>query len=145
MAEELTIRGAEVKIRHPWGAWGLALVTLGIYGIVWWYKINRELRDYSAAKGQPLENDPTMSVLALVPGFIIIVPPFWTNWTTPTRVAAIQEMSGERNRVSALLSLVLWYFVLGTHIVYLQYALNAVWRAAREEPLVVAEANEFDA
>ena len=33
MAEELTIRGAEVKIRHPWGAWGLALVTLGIYGM----------------------------------------------------------------------------------------------------------------
>ena len=80
MAEELTIQGADVKIRHPWGAWALALVTLGIYGIVWWYKINRELRDYSAAKGQPLDNDPTGSVLALVPGFLIIVPPFWTNW-----------------------------------------------------------------
>ena len=137
MAEELTIQGADVKIRHPWGAWALALVTLGIYGIVWWYKINREIRDYSAAMGQPLDNNPTSSVLALVPGFIIIVPPFWTNWTTPTRVAQAQEISGEQNRVSALLSLVLWYFVLGTHIVYLQYALNAMWRGAQDESVVM--------
>jgi hypothetical protein len=54
-------------------------------------------------------------------------------------------MSGERNRVSALLSMVLWYFALGTHIVYLQYALNALWQAGRDQPLVVSEAQEVDA
>jgi hypothetical protein len=139
MAEELTIQGADVKIRHPWGAWALALVTLGIYGIVWWYKINRELRDYSAAKGQPLDNDPTGSVLALVPGFLIIVPPFWTNWTTPSRVAEAQGMAGEHSRVVPILSMLLWYFVLGTHIVYLQYALNSIWQSERNAPRTVDE------
>jgi hypothetical protein len=138
MAEELTVRGAQVKIRHPWGAWGLALITLGIYALVWWYKINRELRDYSAAAGHPLGNDPAKSVLALFPGAFIIVPPFWTNWTTPTRVAEAQAMAGNANRVSPVLSMLLWYFVLGTHIVYLQYALNGIWESERGESAVVA-------
>lgn len=136
MAEELTVQGAQVKIRHPWGAWALALVTLGIYALVWWYKINRELRDYSAGAGKPFGNDPAMSVLALVPGFLIIVPPFWTNWTTPSRVAEAQALAGNQNRVSPLLSLLLWYFVLGTHIVYLQYALNAIWESSRDRATV---------
>jgi hypothetical protein len=139
VAEELTVRGAHVKIRHPWGAWGLALITLGIYALVWWYKINRELRDYSAAAGRPFDNDPAMSVLALFPGFVIIVPPFWTNWTTPSRVAEAQAIAGSTNRVSPLLSMVLWYFLLATHIVYLQYALNAIWESERGQAAVVTE------
>lgn len=131
MAEELTIQGADVKIRHPWGVWGLGIITLGIYHLVWWYKVNREMRDYSAAMGQPLENDPTLSVLALFPGGYIIVPAFWTNWTTPTRVGEVQGMSGSDDRVLPLLSMLLWLFVLGTNMVYLQSALNNVWRRAR--------------
>ncbi len=132
MAEELTIQGADVKIRHPWGVWALSIITLGIYGLVWWYKINREMRDYSAAIGQPLDNNPTNSVLAIFPGAYIIVPWFWTNWTTPERVAKTQEMSGAEDRVMPLLSLVLAFIVLGLHTVYLQSALNGVWRGTRE-------------
>jgi len=132
VAESLTIGGVDVKIRHPWGAWALSLITLGIYGLVWWYKINRELRDYSAALGKPLDNDPTLSVLALFPGGIVIVPAIWTNWTTPERIATVQEMSGQtNNKVMPLLSLVLALFALNVHIVYLQSALNGVWEEAR--------------
>ena len=137
MAEERTVAGAAVKIRHPWGAWLLALVTLGIYGLVWWYKINRELRDYSAGMGEPLGNDPALSLLALFPGGIIIVPPFVTNWTTPSRLARAQTMSGSTYTVNPVISLLLWLFVFSTHIVYLQYALNSLWRAASDEVVVV--------
>ena len=47
MAEELRIGSAHVKERSPLGVWLLIVVTLGIYGLVHWYKINREMRDYS--------------------------------------------------------------------------------------------------
>ena len=34
------------KTRSPFGVWVLTFVTLGIYGLVWHYKVNRELRDF---------------------------------------------------------------------------------------------------
>jgi len=69
MAYEMKIRGTEdeVKIRSPWAAALLPIITLGIYHLVWWYRINRELRDYGKAKGYDLGQNPTNSVLALFP------------------------------------------------------------------------------
>ena len=45
MALELQIRGTgdEVKVRNPWAVALLPFVTLGIYHLVWWYRVNREL------------------------------------------------------------------------------------------------------
>ena len=47
MAEVVHIKGtsATAKIRHPLAAFGLVFLTLGIYYFVWYYKVNRELRD----------------------------------------------------------------------------------------------------
>ena len=47
MAEELLIgRNRErVKLRSPWAVALLPFITLGIYHLVWWYRINREMRD----------------------------------------------------------------------------------------------------
>jgi hypothetical protein len=131
MAEEVVFQGAEVKIRHPWGVWALGIITLGIYHLVWWYKINRELRDYSAMVGQPLGNDPTMSLLAVFPGSLVIIPPFWTIVTTSARIRRVREMvegtpSSEPN---GLLAVVL-SFIFGLQTVYIGYAINACWRAA---------------
>jgi hypothetical protein len=131
MAEEVVFQGAEVKIRHPWGVWALGIITLGIYHLVWWYKINRELRDYSAMAGQPLGNDPTMSLLAVFPGSFVIIPPFWTIVTTSARIRRVREMvegtpSSEPN---GLLAVVL-SLILGLQTVYIGYAINACWRAA---------------
>ena len=76
MAYELQIRNSEsrVKIRSPWAAALLPIVTLGIYHLVWWYRINCELRDYGRARGYDLGQNPTNSVLAVFPGALIIVP-----------------------------------------------------------------------
>lgn len=133
MAEPIAFQGAQVKIRHPWGVWGLAIITLGIYHLVWWYKINRELRDYSAAAGRPLGNDPVASVLAVFPGGIVIVPAVWTVVTTSARVRRVREMverapaSDPNGLLAAVLS-----FVLSLQLVYIGYAINACWRAARD-------------
>jgi Domain of unknown function (DUF4234) len=42
---------ANVKTRRVWSVVLLNVVTLGIYGVVWYYKINRELHDFGAAHG----------------------------------------------------------------------------------------------
>ena len=88
MAYEMQIRetGDNVKIRSPWAAALLPFVTLGIYHLVWWYRINRELRDYGKAKGYDLGQNPTNSVLALFPGGIIIIPALVTYWRGTKRV-----------------------------------------------------------
>ena len=48
MAEELLIgpSRARVKLRSPWAVALLPFITLGIYHLVWWYKINKELKAY---------------------------------------------------------------------------------------------------
>src|SRR5437773_1330 len=47
MAREVTIGSAVVKIRNPFLVFVWALVTFGSYYVVWYYKVNVELRDAS--------------------------------------------------------------------------------------------------
>lgn len=131
MAEEIVFQGADVKIRHPWGIWALGIITLGIYHLVWWYKINREMRDYSAAAGQPLGNDPTASLLALFPGGIIVVPAIWTIVTTSRRIRQVREMAEgtPASDPNSLLSVVLSLF-WGLNSVYMAYGIKDAWRSA---------------
>jgi hypothetical protein len=44
MAEMVTIDGQQYKKRNPLGVLGLTFLTLGVYFVVWYYKINDELR-----------------------------------------------------------------------------------------------------
>ena len=88
MAYEMKIRGTEqeVKVRNPWAVALLPIITLGIYHLVWWYKINKELKAYGEAKGYDLGQNPTNSVLALFPGGIIVIPALITYWRGTKRV-----------------------------------------------------------
>jgi hypothetical protein len=52
----------------------LPFVTFGIYHLVWWYSINRELRDFGSANNVDLGTSPALSTLAVFPGGLIIVP-----------------------------------------------------------------------
>ena len=53
MAEEVQISPDSIertaKIRHPVAVPVLTVITLGIYGIYWWYQINREMVDLGKA------------------------------------------------------------------------------------------------
>ena len=97
MAYEMKIRGTEdeVKIRSPWAAALLPIITLGIYHLVWWYKINRELSEYGKAKGYDLGQNPTNSALALFPGGLIIVPALITYWRGTKRVMQASGLAGK--------------------------------------------------
>jgi Domain of unknown function (DUF4234) len=134
IAQELGLASTTVKRRNPWGTFGLAIITLGIYHVVWWYKINRELRDVSAGRGRPLDNNPVLAVLALVPGGLVIVPAILTYVYTARRARAVREMvaPGAEPSPNSPLTVVL-ALVGGFHSIYVQYALNWVWDRSRAQ------------
>ena len=35
----------QVKVRNPWLVVLWSLITIGIYHIVWWYKVNKEMKE----------------------------------------------------------------------------------------------------
>jgi drug/metabolite transporter (DMT)-like permease len=121
---DLVVRDAVgYKRRNPWGVFLLTIVTLGIYYIVWWYKINNELKNHG------IENDPTMATLAVTLGAFIIVPPFVSYYKTADRILKAQERSGASERIIPVLALLLFVIVSGFALPYYQSQLNKAWDA----------------
>src|SRR6478736_6627728 len=112
MAYEMKIRGTEheVKVRSPWAVALLPFITLGIYHLVWWYKINKELKAYGEAKGYDLGQNPTNSWLALFPGGIIIVPLIITYVRGTKRVQGAAKIAG-KEPVNGWIVLLLYLFI----------------------------------
>jgi hypothetical protein len=136
MATEVNARGAYVKIRHPWGAFLLVLVTFGIYYLFWYFFINRELRDFGRASADGGENridvNPWVSLLAVTFGWLIIVPPFVSMYRTFKRIRTAQELADVGPRVSPGLGLLLFFIAViffPVEVPYAQTNLNRVWRA----------------
>jgi hypothetical protein len=129
MAQELELRGSSerVKLRSPWAAALLPIITLGIYHLVWWYRINRELRDYGRSKGYDLGQNPTNSLLALFPGGFIIVPALITYWRGTERVQGAARVAG-REPINGWIALILYLFLAPAFWGYMQVSLNGVWR-----------------
>jgi Domain of unknown function (DUF4234) len=123
------VNGVEVKERNPFGVWALTIVTLGIYYLVWYYKINKEMR-----RAYGIDVDPAMAVVAITLGTFIVVPPFVSIYRTGRRVEQSQFHAGVRDNISPVLTLVL-SVLFGLHIIYLQYNLNKAWdRGGRALP-----------
>lgn len=133
MAYEMQIResGDKVKIRSPWAAALLPIVTLGIYHLVWWYRINRELRDYGKAKGYDLGQNPTNSLLALFPGGLIIVPALITYWRGTKRVMGASKIAG-KEPLNGWIAILLYVFIAPALWAYVQVSLNDIWQQEAE-------------
>ena len=136
MARVVRIRGttAEAKIRHPLAVFGLVFLTLGIYYFVWYYKVNRELRDLGRAVGEEdrLGRSPLGSLLAITVGWLILVPPFVSFYRTFRRIEAAQDVSGTNERVNVWLGFILYLIGLvlfPVEVIYAQNELNRVWQA----------------
>jgi len=121
--------GATAKIRSPVAVAILAIVTLGIYVVFWWYFINRELADYGRALGtSELGDSPGKSTLALFPGALIIVPAIWTTVTTFQRIQAAQRLARELP-INGWIGLLLYLVFSPALYAYMQSGLNSVWKA----------------
>ncbi len=133
MAQEVPITGGpeQAKIRSPWAPALLPYVTLGIYSLVWWYKINREMADLGRKRGTTeLGEKPVNSLLALFPGGLIIVPAIWTIVTTYQRSKKAQQMIGvsESNQLNGWIYAIALLVISPVAYAYLQDGLNKVWR-----------------
>ena len=123
MSQTVVIGNQTYKKRNIVGVWlGLPLITLGIYSYVWIYKVNDEARRF-------LRDDsikPALSVLAFIPGSILIIPPFVTIYRTGVRIARMEEASGSPSRASGGLGLLL-AFIFTLYPLYYQSHLNGLW------------------
>lgn len=133
MAYEMKIRGteSEVKVRNPWAVALLPFVTLGIYHLVWWYRINKELKAYGEAKGYDLGQSPVNSLLALFPGGIIIIPALITYWRGSKRVMGAAKIAG-REPVNGWIAIALYLLLSPAFSAYLQVSLNHIWEQEAE-------------
>jgi hypothetical protein len=128
LAYEMNIPDSDqkVKVRNPWAVALLPFITLGIYHLVWWYKVNKEMKAFGESRGYDLGRNPTNSLLALFPGFIIIVPPLVSYWRGTKRVQGAAALA-DREPVNGWIALVLYLFISPAMFAYLQVSLNHVW------------------
>ena len=134
MADVVPIQGAgtTAKVRNPLGVIGLNLITLGIYGIFYWYFINREMADLGRARGRPdLGDNPMMSVIAITIGGLVIIPAIVSFWNTLKRIETSQDVTMGSNNFSPVLCVVLVLLVITSPVAtyLMQSNLNQSWRA----------------
>jgi hypothetical protein len=126
MADTVTIEGQPYLRRNPLGVLGLSVITIGIYFAYWYYKINDELRRF--------EHDetisPTRSLMAMIFGWLIIVPPFIAMYNTAKHVQAIEQRLGIQPQLEPALAIVIMLFVSIGNGVYIQEHLNRIWDRA---------------
>jgi hypothetical protein len=132
MAEEVQIQGTQstAKIRNPLGVIGLTLITFGIYGIFWYYFINREMADFGRARGTTeLGDSPGKSVLAVTLGALVIVPALLSLYNTCKRAETTARMAGDPSPMAAGLLFVLYIFISPVALYLIQDMLNKAWQA----------------
>ncbi|MGX1884607.1 DUF4234 domain-containing protein [Streptomyces sp. NPDC055287] len=119
--------GKSRNILLVWLVW--PLITLGIYHLVWYYKVNREARDFD----HRIEVSPVYAVLAVTVGFLVIVPPFVSVYNTGQRIAQMQQSAGMRPTCNPWIGLILM-IVAGLHSLYYQHELNQIWAQYQNLP-----------
>jgi hypothetical protein len=132
MAEEIAIRGSNypAKQRNGLAPLGLSIITLGIYGIFWYYFMNKELAELGKARGSSeLGENPIMSVLAVTIGAIIIVPAFLSYWNTWKRHDTARKMFGVQEGLDPVPGFLLTLFIWPVGAYFMQTGQNALLAA----------------
>src|SRR4029453_3478060 len=108
VAETVTIQGQPYLKRNPLGVLGLTIITFGIYGLYWYYKVNEEILRYTGDQ----TISPSRSLLAVIPGFLLIVPPFIAYYNTSNHVVQMEQQRGIQSQISpalvVILALLIW-------------------------------------
>ena len=132
MAEPIEIRGSSYtgKIRNPLIVIGLTLITLGIYGIFWYYYANKELAEIGKAHNTTeLGDSPGTSVLAVTLGALIIVPAFVSAYKFCKRLQTAAGVTGAPEGMEAGLLFIIYVFVSPVGAYIAQSNLNKVLEA----------------
>jgi hypothetical protein len=114
--------GANMKRRNPVGAWlGLPIITIGIYGLVWFYKVHVELHEYD----RRIDNAATNALLSMLLGGITLgIWPLIMWVKLGGRIAEAQRAAGLTPSCSGGMGFLLG--ILGFGVLYYQIQLNKV-------------------
>lgn len=120
--------GRAMKRRGPVAVWlGLPLVTLGIYQLVWYYKIHKELQEFD--RRQNLSPGGSLCVLLFL--CWTLIAPLISFHNTGKAIAEAQRAAGLPVTCSPGASTFLC-FVFGLNTWYMQRQLNLVTEAYRD-------------
>jgi hypothetical protein len=132
MAQAIAIRGSNYtgKERNPLGVIGLSMITFGVYGIFHYYYVNKELAELGKARGiTELGDNPMLSVIAIVPGFFLIVPPFISLWNTWKRQQHARQLFGVQQGIDQVPGFLLHLFIGVVGVWFLQQGQNGLLEA----------------
>ncbi|HWF51674.1 MAG TPA: DUF4234 domain-containing protein [Solirubrobacteraceae bacterium] len=112
MAQEVEFGNAgHGKIRSFAVGFGLAIITLGIYYVFWYYLVNDELKDIGINGNDPklAQSSPAMSVTAVTLGSLIFVPPLLSVYNYGQRIKRAQRLVGidSARQISPMLAFLL--------------------------------------
>lgn len=133
MATQIVIDGEHYVRRRPIVVLLLTISTLLVYWVIHHYKVNDEARRYL----RDPSIKPSRSVLAIVPGFLLLlIPPVVSIYRTGVRIQRMQKQTGVTKTINpvigcicAILTTITLVFAGGTGYYY-QTELNKVWAAA---------------
>jgi NADH-quinone oxidoreductase subunit I len=148
---EVVVEGEGYRRRSPLGVWLLSLATLGVYAMVWHYKVNDEARRYL----RDPEISPGLAFLAFssagltfVPvalylllsrpirlwgvvlwflaGLPFLIAPIISVFRTGARIARMQERAGREPTAAGIVGVLLVPAGLAS-VPYYQAELNLIW------------------
>jgi hypothetical protein len=130
------------KIRDPGMTLFLTVITFGIYNWVWYYRINRELRDYGRRMGDEklAGTNPVLSVLAVTIGALVLIPAFVSWWRATGRIRRAERIAEVDERISGWIMGISYVtgivFTITWTVIppYVQMALNKVWQGLPPAP-----------
>ncbi|XVQ08757.1 DUF4234 domain-containing protein [Spirillospora sp. CA-255316] len=114
--------GLNMKRRNPVAAWlGLPIITFGIYGLVWFFKVHAELFNYDRRTGDAATN----ALLSLIFGFVTLgIWPLVMFVKLGGRIAQAQRAAGLAPSCSGGIGFLLGIFGFG--VLYYQIQLNKI-------------------
>jgi hypothetical protein len=121
--------GIQMKSRRPVGAWLLTLATLGIYGLVYWYKIHSELAAYDRRR----HISPVFEVMSVCLMAWTVILPFMSVGSLAQKIRIAQVTAGLKQDCSGTRGILL-SLLFGAHIVYYQRKLNEIITASAAGP-----------
>ena len=123
MAETVQIKGEAFKKRSPIGVLGLCVITLGIYFFYWYFEMNDELRRYE----RDSSISPTRSLMAMLFGWIIIVPPFIALFNTAKHISEVEARESIQPVMEPVLVIVFQLLVSIVNPPYIQSHMNKIF------------------
>jgi hypothetical protein len=113
--------GIQMRQRRPVGVWLLALATLGGYGLVHWYKIHCELRDFDRRR----HVSPGFELLSISVLAWTIILPFLSISALAGKIRLAQAAAGLPQSCSGTTGIGR-ALLFGTHMIYYQRKLNEI-------------------